>query len=45
MTYTQLRARVKEYKDAGYTSIKLNSSYLELAREYVKMVDLNISKL
>jgi hypothetical protein len=39
MTYKQLQARLRLYKEAGYTTIPLNRSYMELAQEYCRVVN------
>lgn len=43
MTYKQLQARLKLYREAGYTTIPLNSSYKELALEYCRVVDISVT--
>lgn len=40
MNYKQLQARLRLYREAGYTDISLNKSYMILAREYSRVVDL-----
>lgn len=40
MNYKQLQARLRLYREAGYTDISLNKSYMVLAREYSRVVDL-----
>lgn len=39
MTYTELQTKLRSYREAGYTSIPLNRSYMELLREYCEILD------
>ena len=44
MNYILLQQRIKQYKQAGYTSIRLNSNKSVLEREYNRLLQLGLSQ-